>query len=80
LYKLRPRDGRIVASVYDLAADPTETEDLYDPAAARQQAVLEQLSAYRVSIIKGYDVWERRPGELDEDERIRILRSLGYVR
>jgi arylsulfatase A-like enzyme len=80
LYKLRPRDGRIVASVYDLAADPTETEDLYDPAAARQQAVLEQLSAYRVSLIEGYDVWERRPGELDEDERIRILRSLGYVR
>jgi hypothetical protein len=42
--------------------------------------VLEQLSAYRVSLIEGYDVWERRPGELDEDERIRILRSLGYVR
>jgi arylsulfatase A-like enzyme len=79
-YKLRWRNGRLVASVYDLAADPNESTDLYDPAAPWQAPLLERLEAYRASLIDSYDDWKNRAENLDEHEQLRILRSLGYVK
>lgn len=60
-YKLRWHDGRIVASVYDLAADPNESTDLYDPDAAWQAPLPERLVAYRASLIDRYDDWRTGP-------------------
>ena len=79
-YKLWRRDGSEFVAVYDLASDPAESVDLHDPAAPKQQALLDRLQAYRQSLIDGYLRWADHPDLLSDQERIELLRSLGYLR
>ena len=76
----RSDDGELEVSVYDLERDPAETIDVHDPDAPEQRAVLTELRRYRRSLIRGYEAWEGRDDALSEDERMRLLRSLGYAR
>jgi arylsulfatase A-like enzyme len=80
-YKLRRLDGRdLTPAVYDLARDPGESENLFDPDDATQAAMLARLERYRRSMITGYEFWEgRAKGGLSDEEQLELLRSLGYV-
>jgi hypothetical protein len=80
-YKLRRLNGRdLTPAVYDLARDPGESENLFDPDDSTQAEMLDRLERYRRSLISGYEFWEgRAKGGLSNAEQLELLRSLGYV-
>jgi arylsulfatase A-like enzyme len=80
VYKLRRQfEGEFEPSVYDMATDPDESADVYDPGNVVHQKMLRQLEDYRRGIVDAYRVWSGQPGELPEEEQERMLRALGYV-
>jgi len=78
--KLRSLDGGDFApSVYDLASDPWEARDLFDPNDDDQLRLVAELSAYKQRLLathRGAELPDRDPSE---DEQELLLRSLGYI-
>jgi arylsulfatase A-like enzyme len=77
-YRYRNLDGTNWGlEVHDLARDPEERENLYDPDDAAHQAMLAQLLAYKQRLKEGFArTWAsgEKAAELDE------LKDLGYIR
>ena len=79
-YKLRWLDGRDAApEVYDWAADPAETRNLFDPANRHHREMVEKLRAYKVELKRGFLQSRQGRSSLSDKERIERLRSLGYI-
>lgn len=79
-YKLRRLGERGFSSfVFDLAADPGESTNLFDPEDAEQQEVFVRLEEYRGQLLRGYAISEGGGDNVSEDEQVRLLRSLGYI-
>ncbi len=73
-----PTRGGGVYELYDLEADPGETENLYragDPRAARLAAALERRRAVLLESRSG----DRPAGERPDQREVRRLRALGYI-
>jgi arylsulfatase A-like enzyme len=77
VYKLARRSGRerLEHLVYDLSRDPTEQQDLYDPADAAQRERFEELERYRAALRRRLDGTATEP----EPRSLERLRGLGYV-
>ncbi len=78
--KLDPETWGVQA--FDLASDPGETNDLFDPEKPAHQRMERELSAYKRGLVDAYTGPVRSvPGELDaSSEELETLRSLGYVK
>ena len=80
VYKLRRLNGAgFTPAVFDLARDPTEASDLFDPKNPLHRKRVEQLANYRQSLVKGYEEWEETADALSESRQEELLRSLGYI-
>ncbi len=78
--KLRSLDGtRFGLEVFDLALDPRETTNLYDPASPEHARLAEALEAYKEKLVENF-ARQGEGGELGTEERLERLRDLGYVR
>lgn len=76
--KLRNLDGsQWGIEVFDLASDPEERRNLYEPGNPRQEALVSDLRAYKDRMTGAYAPAD---ASLPEEEQLRRLRSLGYVR
>jgi len=83
VWKLVQRGRGWEAERYDLAADPGERVNLFDPDAPEDMERLEALKAYRGRLVEAWREREaRREGapSITDAERERKLRSLGYLR
>jgi arylsulfatase A-like enzyme len=84
VWKLRPRIGGRAGSVtsFDLERDPDEAVDVHAPGEPAQEEMAERLRTYREALRAAF---ARRgldgpaEGGVDEEERARMLRSLGYI-
>jgi arylsulfatase A-like enzyme len=76
-FKLRRLPGQEWStSLFDLASDPGETRDLYDPDDAQHQEMSKRLGAYKQALVEAaYESTEVVP----RDRALELLRSLGYV-
>ena len=80
LFKHRTLDGtNYVCEAYDLAADPWEQNDLFDPELPAHAEARTMLGEYKAGLVEAFaaHVVENDP-ELDE-KRLEALKSLGYV-
>lgn len=78
----RGLDGEWRFEAFDLAADPTEDQDIYDPANPLHRSMVERLRRYKVDLMNAYAEWQTRRGTDDDglsEEDLRRLRSLGYI-
>jgi hypothetical protein len=69
-------DGREWSyEVFDLATDPVETRNLYDPDSTKQREMVGKLHAYKELLVQAYHrkAGSRSPKEIDH------LRALGYL-
>ena len=79
-YKLRRLGGDVFRpSLFDLAADPGETTDLYDLSSEVQKRALERLAAYRARLVEGYRAVGSGSSGVAEAYEEELLRGLGYV-
>jgi len=79
-YKLRDwGGGDWRMGVFDLASDPEETRDLFDPASAEHAAMRAYLDAYRERLVRAYAelAADRDPGDPEVEAS---LRAMGYIR
>lgn len=86
---VRVRDGDLVCQhrnldgtrwgyqVYDLARDPEQARDIYDPADPVQRALVQKLDAYKELLVAGYG--KALVGELSPEESLERLQDLGYA-
>lgn len=84
VYKLRALDEEeFVVQVFDLATDPEERHDLFDDTNPRHAEMVEQLNRYKLRLALEH---ARRSEAveasmtLSEEEQLRLLQDLGYVR
>jgi arylsulfatase A-like enzyme len=77
--KLLPGGETGHVEAYDLAHDPAETKECFDPRDARHARLLEALRAYRARLIAGYQEYGVEQ-ELSSAEELDRLRDLGYAR
>jgi arylsulfatase A-like enzyme len=74
--------GKFIYEAFDLAADPTETRNIFDAEDAKQRRLVEQLGRYRQILIDAHvDPREKDPegSQPDEATLIEQLRTLGYI-
>ena len=68
---------------YDLAVDPTEDRNIFDPADATHRSTARRLERYKAELERAYSEWEARRDDNSRDElseeELRQLRSLGYI-
>lgn len=79
MFKIRRRaDGKWETVAFDLASDPTETVDIFDPANAAHAEVAAALRNYKSALLAAH---AKMPAKdmLDSERRLELLRSLGYV-
>lgn len=80
VYKLaRPRGEGLEWLVYDLASDPTERRNLYDPADAQHGTRFEALEAQRSELTRALGARTGSGTLLAEPDVIERLRRLGYI-
>jgi arylsulfatase A-like enzyme len=78
----RGLDGEWRFEAFDLATDPTEERNIYDPADPALRAMVERLRRYKVELMRAYAEWQERRGTAADglsEEDLRRLRSLGYI-
>ncbi len=78
----RDTNGEWRFEAYDLAADPTEEQDIYDPADPTHRSMVERLRRYKVDLMSAYAEWQEQrgtPADGLSEEDLRRLRSLGYI-
>jgi len=69
--------GHFRYEVFDLATDPEERENLFDPENPTHREMVARLQAYRRRLVDGY--FAHNAGELSREEADRRLRDLGYI-
>jgi hypothetical protein len=78
--KLRVRgNGRAEREAFDLAADPAEQRDAFDPADPMDAVLARELDAYRERLVRGYREAEAAE-QLSREEQESRLRALGYAK
>jgi arylsulfatase A-like enzyme len=78
----RGLDGEWRFEAYDLATDPAEERDIYDPADPSLRSMTERLRRYKVDLMEAYADWQElrgTPADGLSEEDLRRLRSLGYI-
>jgi arylsulfatase A-like enzyme len=78
----RGLDGEWRFEAYNLATDPTEDQDVYDPANPMHRSMVERLRRYKVDLMDAYADWQAQrgtPADGLSEEDLRRLRSLGYI-
>lgn len=79
-YKLRRLSpAGFTPFLFDIGADPTELHNLFDPDDADQQSMFSRLEEYRGHLLRGFGAAEEGIDLVPEAEKIRLLRSLGYI-
>jgi len=79
VFKLqRTRDGRFEARAFDLAGDPAETRNLFDPADPEHARMAEELTRYKQKLVEGFD--PAHASGLSDEETYERLKALGYAR
>jgi len=79
VFKLqRTRSEGFEPRAFDLAADPTETRNLFDPADPEHAQMAEELARYKRTLVEGFDP-EHASG-LSDEETYERLKALGYAR
>ncbi len=63
---------------FDLAQDPGETTDSFDPLNPEHERMAQELLRYKALLVEGFD--PTRASGLSESESLERLRALGYVR
>lgn len=63
--------------VFDLARDPTERRNLYDPGDPLHRDMARRLVAYKELLVGSYAA--EREDAVSQDEKRRLLKSLGYL-
>ena len=77
-YMLSSRNGIDFApAAYDLAKDPGQTQNVYDPRDPAQRRMIEALESYKKILVDSYQ--HRSTDTLADAERRRRLKSLGYL-
>lgn len=74
--------GQFIYEAFDVAADPKETHNIFDPKDARQRKLVDQLDRYRKTLIDAHvDPRGKAPegAQPDEATMIEQLRALGYI-
>lgn len=78
VYKLRRTlDGEFVNELFDLAQDPEERENLFDPTDPLHRQRADMLADYKAKLVFNYRQREEPP-ELGSEE-LENLRNLGYI-
>ncbi len=83
VYKLRNLDGQEWGyQVFDLAVDPEERTNLYDPADPKHTEMASALTDYKARLVKAYPLSTDGARErlLPEAEEAEMMRELGYIR
>lgn len=87
---VRVRDGDLVLQIrrtraqedriecFDLASDPEQRVDRYDPADPRQAELLEGLRRYKQKLAEHFD--SALESEVPDNDTLERLRALGYIR
>jgi len=74
--------GHFVYEAFDLATDPKETRNIFDPENPSQKELVEQLDRYRKTLIESHVDPRKKPpkgSQPDEDTLMKQLRALGYI-
>ncbi len=80
VYQLRRKPtGEWAPAVFDLAADPWELTDLFDPEDGQQRHALRDVKRYRERLIRSYRSLRKDSEEIDLEHQEELLRSLGYI-
>jgi arylsulfatase A-like enzyme len=81
VYKHKKVDGDHWGfQVFDLAKDPGETTNLYDPENPRHAEMVAALKAYKARLVEAYpQSGVRDRPQLLEGEEAELLRALGYI-
>ena len=69
-------------AVFNLEEDPEERRNLYDSENPRQAKILGDLMEYKQNLVAAYDrkmEGKRNSTDIDREEKLRRLRSLGYI-
>lgn len=78
VFKLRRfGDGPFEPVMFDLASDPEERKNLYDPSNAGHQAMRTRLEDYKARVVQGHERVQAK--RLAHDRAQRALKQLGYV-
>lgn len=82
VYKRKKVSGdRWGIQVFDLATDPGETENLYDPENPGHSAMAAALEIYKARLVESYpQAGPRKSLQVPEDKEAALLRALGYIR
>ena len=79
VFKLqRKRDGAFEPRAHDLASDPAETRNLFDPADPQHVRMAEELARYKLTLVEGFD--PAHASGLSDEETYERLKALGYAR
>jgi arylsulfatase A-like enzyme len=76
VWKLKNTGSGFAFQSFDLAADPHERNDIFDPANPRDQEMAQRLESYKARLITATESWPLQPPDA---EALHLLRSLGYV-
>jgi arylsulfatase A-like enzyme len=72
--------GRFGFEVFDLAADPAERSNVFDPADPQHRRLSESLVDYKQALVDDFHRRAGSPtGDVPEDRSTELLRSLGYI-
>ena len=75
-------DQRFVFQAFDVGQDPAESRNLFDMQDPRHQEMSTELKRYKEHLVRSYREWSSAPSsvEINEQEELERLRSMGYVK
>ena len=75
-------DQRFVFQAFDVGQDPAESRNLFDMQDPRHQEMSTELKRYKEHLVRSYREWSSAPSsvEINEQEKLERLRSMGYVK
>jgi arylsulfatase A-like enzyme len=76
--KLHHGDGGFTPAIFDLASDPAEMRDLFDPENREHREAVARLQRYKADLVAAFET-PRRDGARPVGNERELLRSLGYV-
>jgi len=75
-----PARPEFSALAFDLAEDPAEEHNLFDPADRTHAAILKDLQVFRESLVEAFYSWQKRvPASKPDANDLEQLRKLGYI-
>ena len=75
-------DQTFVFQAFDVSRDAAESTNLFDMEDPRHQEMSTELKRYKDHLVRSYREWSSAPPpvELGEQEELKRLRSMGYVK